>query len=107
MSRSWSLDRGDLVVADQSAQRKHGLAVVCLNPLSSSFLLFGSRDSHLATRKYFFIFHIVHPPFALLGDLIFVIYCIMPCDNCALVLLLLECKLPLCLCTLILACTDA
>jgi len=33
MSRSKSLDRGVLPVADQSAQWKRGLAVVCLKPL--------------------------------------------------------------------------
>jgi len=31
----------------------------------------------------------------------------MLCDNCVLVLLLLECILPLCFRTLILTCTDA
>jgi len=41
MSRSWSLDRGGLAVADQSAQRKRGLAVAYPDPLSSSFPLFG------------------------------------------------------------------
>ena len=51
--------------------------------------------------------HIVHPAFALLGDFIFLRYCILPCDNCVLVLLFLECILPLCFRTLILACPDA
>ena len=41
--------------------------------------LIGSRDSHLVTREYFPVFHIVHPAFALLGDLIFLRYCIMLC----------------------------
>ena len=45
-------------------------------------------------------------PFSLLGDLIFLRYCIILCDNCVLVLLLLECILPLCFRTLILTCTD-
>ena len=39
----------------------------------------------------------------LLGDLIFLEYCIMLCDNCILVLLLLKCILPLCFRSLILA----
>jgi len=37
----------------------------------------------------------------------FLIYCNLLCDNCVLVLLLLECMLPLCFRTLILTCTDA
>ena len=96
MFRSWSLDRDGLTVADQSAQRKHGLKVACPDPLSSSFPLFGSRDSHLSIREYFSVCYIVHPIFTLLGDLIFLRYCIMLCDNCVLGLLLLECILPLC-----------
>ena len=52
-------------------------------------------------------FYIVYHTFALLGDLIFLGYYIMPCDNCVLVLLLLECILPLYFRTLILVCTDA
>ena len=91
----------------EHAQRKRGLAVSCSDPLSSSLLLIGSRDSHLATREYLPVFYIVHLAFALLGDFIFLRYCIMLCDNCVLVLLLLECILPLCFRTLILACTDA
>jgi len=71
MSRSQSLDRGGLTVVDQSAQRKRGLAVTCPDPLPSSLPLIGSRDSHFATREYFPVFHIVHPTFALLDDLIF------------------------------------
>ena len=88
-------------------QRKHELAVSCPDPLSSSFPLFGSRDSHLATREYLPVFYIVHLAFMLLGDLIFLRYCIMLYDNCVLVLLFLECILPLCFRTMILACTDA
>ena len=89
------------------AQRKRGLAVAYLDPPSSSLSLIGSRDSHLATREYFPVFHIVHHAIALLGDLIFLRYYIMLCDNCVLVLLLLECTLSLCFRTLILACIDA
>jgi len=107
MSRSWSLDHDALAVADKSAQRMRGLAVACPDPLSSSLLMIGSRDSHLATREYFPIVHIVHPVFVLLSDLIFLRYCIMLYDNCVLVLLLLECISPLCFRTLILARTDA
>jgi len=70
MSRSWSLDCGGPAVVDQSAQQKHGLAVACPDPLSSSLPLIGSRDSRLATREYFHVFYIVHPTFALHGDLI-------------------------------------
>ena len=70
-------------------QRKRGLAVTCPDPLSSSFSLFGSWDSHIATREYFLVFHIVYPTFALLGDLIFLIYFIMLYDNCVLVSFLL------------------
>jgi len=88
------------------AQKKRGFVVTYLNPLSSSLSLIGSRDSHLATREYFPVFHIVYPAFALLGDLIFLRYYIMLCDNCVAVSLL-ECILPLCFRTLILACTDA
>ena len=89
------------------AQWERGLAVAFLDPLSSHLLMIGSRDSHLATREYFPVFHIVHPAFVLLSDHIFFRYYIMPCDNCVLVLLLLDCVLPLCFCTLILSCTDA
>jgi len=85
---------------------KCGLAFACPDPLSSSLPLIGSRDSHLTTREYFPVFHIVHLAFALPGDLIFLIYCIIPRDNCVLALLLLEGILPLCFRTLILACTD-
>ena len=88
------------------AQQKRGLAVAYLDPPSSSLSLIGSRDSHLATREYFPVFHIVHPAFVLLSDHIFLRYYIMPCDNCVLVLLLLECISPLCFRTLILICTD-
>ena len=88
ISRSWSLDRGGLAVVDQSAQQKRGLTVACPDP-PSSLPLIGSRDSHLATREYFPVFHIVHPAFMLLSDHIFLRYYIMPCDNCVLVLLLL------------------
>ena len=93
--------------ADQSAQRKCGLAIACPDPPSSSLPLIGSRNSHLATREYFPVFYIVHLVFALLGDFTFMRYCILPCDNCILVLLLLEYILPLCFRTLILTCTDA
>jgi len=75
------MDRGGLAVVDQSAQQKRGLAVTYLDPLSSSLPMIGSRDSHLATREYFPIFHIVHPGFALLGDLIFLRYYIMLYDK--------------------------
>ena len=102
-----SLDRGGLTVVDQSAQQKRGLAVACPDPLCSGLPLIGSGDSHLATREYFPVFYIANPAFALLGDLVFLRYCIMLCDNCVLVLLLLGCILPLCFHTLILACTDA
>ena len=105
MSRSWSLGRS-LVVPDQSAQRERGLAVTYLDPPSSSLSLIGSRDSHLATREYS-VFHIVHPALVLLSDHTFFRYYIMSCDNCVLVLLLLDCLLPLCFRTLIPACTDA
>ena len=107
MSRSWSLDVVALLYLIRVAQRKRGLVVSCLDPLSFSLPLIGSRDSHLATREFFPVFHIVHPAFALLGNLIFLIYCIMLYDNCVLVLLLLEGILPLCFRTLILTCTDA
>jgi len=83
------------------------ISIACPDPLCSSFPLFGLRDSHLTTREYFPVFYIVHPAFALLSDLIFLRYCIMPCDNCVLVLLLLECILPLCFRTPILVYTDA
>jgi len=106
MSRSWSLDHS-LAVPDQSAQRERGLAVTYLDPPSSSLPLIGSRDSHLATREYFPVFHIVHPSFVLLIDHILFRYYIMPCDNCVLVLLLLDCILPLCFRILIPACIDA
>jgi len=89
------------------AQQKRGLAVAYPDPPSSSLSLIGSRDSHLATREYFPVFHIVHPAFVLLSDHIFLRYYIMPFDNCVLVLLLLEYILPLCFCTLILSCTVA
>ena len=89
------------------AQQKRGLAAAYPDPLSSSFPLFGSRDSHLATHEYFLVFHIVHPTFALIGDFIFLRYCILPCDNCVLVLLMLECILLLSFRTLILTCTGA
>ena len=83
------------------AQRERGLAVACPDSLSSTLFLIGSRDSHITTREYFLIFHSVHPAFELHGDLIFLRYYIMLCDNCVLVLL------PLCFRTLILTCTDA
>ena len=88
-------------------QRERALAVVYLDPPSSNLSLIGSRDSHLTTREYFPVFHVVHPAFALHRDLIFLRYYIMPCDNCVLVLLLLVCILPLCFRTLILTCIDA
>ena len=106
MSRSWSLDH-NLAVPDQSTQRERGLAATYLDPLSSSLPLIGSRDFHLATREYFPIFQIVHPTFVLLSDHIFFRYYIMPCDNCVLLLLLLDCILPLCFRTLTPACIDA
>ena len=56
MSKSWSLDCGGLTVADQSAQWKRGLAVVCPEPLFFQPPLIRSRDSHLATREYFSVF---------------------------------------------------
>ena len=68
-------------------QRKRGLAVTNPDPPSFSLFLIGSRDSHLATREYFPVFHIKHPTFMLLSDIIFLRYCIMPCENCVLVLL--------------------
>ena len=89
------------------AQQNRGLAVAYLDPPSSSLSLIGSRDSHLSTREYFPVFHIVHPAFVLLIDHIFLRYYIMPCDNCVLVLLLLECIISLYFRTLILVCTDA
>ena len=69
--------------------------------------LIGSRDFHLATREYFPVFLYCISCFALLGDLIFLKYCIMLCDNCVLVLLLLKYILLLCFRTRILACTNA
>ena len=54
--RSKSLNHGVLVVADQSAQWKRGLAVVCPKPLFFQPLLIGLRDSHLTTREYFSVF---------------------------------------------------
>jgi len=107
MSRSWSLNRGGFAVADQSGAAEVWIAVAYLDPPSSSLSLIGSRDSHLTTREYFPVFHIVYPAFVLLSDHIFLRYYIMPCDNCVLVLLLLDCILPLYFHTLILTCTDA
>jgi len=89
------------------AQRERRLAVACPDPLSSRLLMIGSRDFHLAIREYFPVFHIIHPAFVLLSDHTFLRYYIMPCDNCVLVLLLLDYILPLCSRTLILTCTDA
>ena len=43
------------------AQRERGLAVAHPDSPFSSLSLIGSRDSHLATREYFPVFHIVHP----------------------------------------------
>ena len=106
MSRSWSLHFSP-AVPDQSNAARAWLAVAYLDPPSSRLPLIGSRDSHLATREYFPVFHIVHLAFVLLSDHIFFRYYIMSCDNCVLVLLLLDCVLPLCFRTLILACTDA
>ena len=92
---------------DQSGAAGAWLAVTYLDPPSSSLPLIGSRDFHLATREYFSVFHIVHPAFVPLSDHIFFRYYIMPCDNCVLVLLLLDCILPLCFRTLTPACIDA
>jgi len=80
----------------------------CLSgaPFLSAFLI-GSRDSHLATHEYFQSFYIANHAFAPLGDLIFLEDCIMLSDNCVLVLLLLECILPMCFRTLISVCTDS
>jgi len=103
--RDWTV--AALLYLISVAQRERGLTVAYLDPPSSSLSLIGSRDSHLATREYFPVFHIVHPAFVLLSDHIFLGYYIMPCDNCVLVLLLLDCLLPLYFRTLILACTDA
>jgi len=64
------------------AQRKRGLVVACPDPLSSSLLMIGSRDSHLTTREYFPVFHIVHPAFALHCDLIFLRYYIITVYLC-------------------------
>jgi len=107
MSRSWSLDRDSLDVPDQSGAAEAWISSCLSGPSFFQPPLIGSRDSHLTTREYFPVFHIVHPTFALLGDLMFLIYCNLLCDNCVLVLLLLECMLPLCFRTLILTCTDA
>jgi len=107
MSRSWSLERGGLAVPIQSGIAEAWISGCLSGPSFSSLSLIGSRDSHLAIREYFLVFHIVHPTFTLLSDLIFLKYYIMLCDNCVLVLLLLECLLPLCFLTLILTCTDA
>jgi len=106
MSRSKSLECGGFAVANQSAQWKRELAIVCPDPLFFQ-PLDRLGDSHLATREYFPIFYIAYHAFVLLDDLIFLEYCIILCDNCVLVLLLLECILPLCFRTLILTCTDA
>jgi len=89
------------------AQRESGLAVAYLDRFPSRLFLIGSRDSHLATREYFPVFHIVHPFFVLLSDHTFFRYYLIFCDNCVLVLLLMNCILPLCFRTLILTCTDA
>jgi len=51
------------------AQRERGLAAACPDPLPSRLFSIGSRDSHLATREYFPVFHIVHPAFMLLSDI--------------------------------------
>ena len=83
------------------AQRERELAAVYLDPPSSSLPLIGSRDSYLATREYFSVFYIVHPAFMFPSDHVFLRYYIIPCDNCVLVLLLLDCILPLCFRTLI------
>ena len=69
--------------------------------------LIGSRDSHLATHEYFQSFYIAYHAFALLDDLIFLKYYIMLCDNCILVLILLDCILPLCFHSQIFFYTDA
>ena len=92
--RDWTV--AALLYLISAAQRERGLAVAYLDPPSSSLSLICSRDSYLATREYFLVFHIVHPTFVLLSDHIFLRYYIMPCDNCVLVLLLLDCILPLC-----------
>ena len=83
------------------AQRMRGLAVVYLEThfLSEIFILL--------LVSIFQSFYIAYLVFALLGDLICLGYCIMLCDNCVLVLLLLECILSLCFRTLILVCTNA
>ena len=52
MSRSRSLDCDDLTVANQSAQWKRGLAVVCPEPLFFQ----PPWDSHLSTHEYFSVF---------------------------------------------------
>ena len=106
MSRSWRLDRG-LDVPDQSGAADAWISSCLSGPSFFQPPMIGSRDSHLATLEYFPVFHIVHLSFVLLSDLIFLRYYIMPYDNCILVLLLLECILPLCFRTLILTCTDA
>ena len=66
MSRSWIVVA--LLYQIRVAQRKRGLAADYPDPLSSSLPLIGLQDSHLSTREYFPIFHIVHPTFVLLSD---------------------------------------
>jgi len=73
-------------VVDQSAQWKHGLAIIYSKPLFFQPPLISSQDSHLSTREYFSAFLYCISCFALSGDLIFLEYCIMLCDNCVLVL---------------------
>ena len=93
-------------VVDQSAQRKCGLAVVCSEPLFSQPPWSAREILILLLVDIFQSFYIAYHAFALLGDLIFLKYYIMLCDYCVLVVLLLECILPLCSRNLILTCTD-
>jgi len=90
--RVWTvnLDSGDLALTDQSAQRKCGWAVVCPEPLFFQPPWSAREMLILFLVSIFQSFYIAYHAFALLDNLIFLGYCIMLCDNCVLVLLLLD-----------------
>jgi len=104
MSRSWSLDRGGLTVPDQSGATKTWISS-CLSgpsffqPPHDRLTRFSSYYSWVLSRISYCTSCFCASLWSYILEILY--------HNCVLVLLLLECILPLCFRTLILACTDA
>ena len=106
MSRSRSLDCGSLTVVVRQVA-KAWISGCLSDPLFFQPPWSAREILILLLVSIFQSFYIVYHAYAPLGDLIFLKYYIMLCNKCVLILLLLECILPLCFRTLILTCTNA